>query len=235
MLPRLFNRSKIPQPFISSSLTRFRNIDEGFGVTLSFLPPTPRWYGREDPKKRHLIRHAGTRGLITCVGVYFSLGADRCFVAHITALVLRQRFAPWGRDVKDADEAWWYKESTKQRLKQFAKFNGWKPEDHKSEILRSLIIACPDAKGRTGEFVVEGIKEFLGIEDDVQVHTKSGFIVEHPGGERLMLSYDQEGSKASLPPPELARYTSLMEVEAEKLSLELRLVPGMEPVSFLMP
>ena len=102
--------------------------------------------------------------------------------------------------------------------------------------MRSLVIACPHSQGRTGEFVIEGIKEFLDIkDDDAEVHRNSGFIVEHPHGKPLMLSYDQQRSEESLPPPELARFAPVSERPTEVFEFDLNLVPGVQATSYLMP
>ncbi|KAK4565231.1 hypothetical protein LTR86_003848 [Recurvomyces mirabilis] len=206
-----------------------QNMPEGKGATLTFTPEdsTPKVRDHENP---HLIRRVGTHKLITCVGVYFSLGPNRCFLAHINALVMRQtqwRFwrDKWQRDVKDEGEAGYYRRSVKFKLEEHAKWNDWHPAEHKSEIAQSLIIACPDIEGKTGEPVVQAMKEFLGFENvkDVEVHKKSGFIVEHQDGKPVMLSHD---AAEVLPPPELEQYAPLDEPDVEEFEIDLDLRPG---------
>ncbi|KAK3671200.1 hypothetical protein LTR78_008835 [Recurvomyces mirabilis] len=186
----------------------------------------PKKHEHDNPR---LVRRVGTHKLITCVGVYFSLGPNRCFFAHINALVMRQHnWRLWRdeyqRDVKDEGEAEYYRRRVNFQLEQHAKWNAWDPAEHRSDIARSLIIACPVMEGRTVLLGVESEKEVEG-------HKKSGFVVEHPGGKPVMLSYD---ATEGLPPPELEQYAPLDETNVEQFEITLDLNPGSNSWSPLM-
>lgn len=80
----------------------------------------------------------------------------------------------------------------------------------KSEILRTLLITCPEPRDRgisrllevgekevcdenTGLWIAQGIKDFLDAQKDTLIHENEGFVVHDPPSEfskPVMLSYE---------------------------------------------
>ncbi|KAK4565232.1 hypothetical protein LTR86_003849 [Recurvomyces mirabilis] len=160
------------------------------------------------------IQHVGTSGVRTCVGVYFAIDSYRCFVAHINGLINRgldeknERLLSYHKKVRE-QEAEFFRFETMKRLKANAEKHGWDPAVHQSTILKSLLITCPEPRNRalsrmaeagevdicdenTGLWIAEGIKDFLGAPRHTIVHENEGFVVKHPDGKPVMLSYEPE-------------------------------------------
>ncbi|KAK5701871.1 hypothetical protein LTR97_004689 [Elasticomyces elasticus] len=114
----------------------------------------------------------GTYGCQFCIGIYFQIGRSKAFCAHI-------RPRPDGNGVQDITseaEGARLKRKTIEKLTSHAKENGWSAEDvDKASVVMSE--HHPFAK-RPGWYVIDGIKEFLGLSPDFQVDTQSqGFVV----------------------------------------------------------
>ena len=62
-----------------------RAVQEGFGGVFTYTPSTPAGSGYLE--NWDVIRLIGTWGLITCVGLYFAIDDNRCFLTHINSLV----------------------------------------------------------------------------------------------------------------------------------------------------
>ncbi|KAK3707758.1 hypothetical protein LTR37_011935 [Vermiconidia calcicola] len=62
-----------------------RAVQEGFGGVFTYTPSTPAGSGYFE--NWDVIRLIGTWGLITCVGLYFAIDDNRCFLTHINSLV----------------------------------------------------------------------------------------------------------------------------------------------------
>ena len=230
MIRRLFGRGST-----NPALTKFRYLIEGSGATLDFAAAeTSPGYSNQ----RQHIRHVGTTHLITCVGVYFSLGANRCFIAHISAAIRRKKNSltfPFinNSTIQSTAEANFFKEQTLLRLEDHADHYGWKPEQHRSEIKESLILSCPQMMGQTGEHIVEGIKEFLNVKE-VVVHQKDGFIVKHPGGKPLMLSYDGGDWHKADAEMQKVGFQATSESKEDNFRIVLDNYPGEPAESFLL-
>ncbi len=203
--------------FISSSGSRcspptaFRYIDEGQGATLRFREPLQH-HVQYDREAQQRIRHVGVLGVKTCVGVYFAIDDDCCFVAHINAYVQRVNpsYSTVGdRTVLNDAEADFFRTATREKFKEHAAANGRDPNRARSRILRSLLLVCPEPMGKprdspipqkhlraeqTGFYVAQGVKDFPGLPPSSPIgllQAASGFVVRHPGGKPELAPYVQ--------------------------------------------
>ena len=116
------------------------------------------------------LRYIGTDGCVTCVGVYFQVGADKCFAAHIDA------------EVKSMDQAKGtpaelkeLKDGVLNKLTQEAKRGGWKKDDI---VQKTITVVCTYVEKGPGKAVVDALKDF-GLKS-FTVQQASGFFIE-PG------------------------------------------------------
>lgn len=198
--------------------TRFRRIKEGNGGTFAFRLPTPDDTAR-CPLDREVIWRIGTKGLKTCVGVYFDLPNDRCFLAHINAYVLINEER--GDRLYDCNEKGGagIKEGVLDGLLTEAQNAGWNPDD--DIIKETIVVACPEPEKdgdvdeeQVGWWVMEAIKSFLGI-SGLRFKRKAGFIVDrYHTAATVWLTYDAERAKKLEEPPEMERYHDELEVDA---------------------
>ncbi|KAK5123545.1 hypothetical protein LTR85_002583 [Meristemomyces frigidus] len=200
----------VPAKKGQSEKIKFRSIGESAGGTFRFRNPGTDVL-EADPEDPELIHYIGTTGVRTCVGVYFNLSDNSCFVAHINAII---------RDVKgnatricaDEEEGVKIKEAIILKLQQEASSIPWAPAD--PAIESSLIIVCPmpdtpmaivnigdEPAKQTGWWIVEGIKEFLRL-PNAWSERKAGFIVDHRNGHSQMLTHDGLAASRGVDPPE---------------------------------
>lgn len=224
--PRFHPTSHLSRRHLSSSIalptrTKFRHIPEGKGDTL-LLHGT----AADDPptgtNKQSAVRHVGTTGLATCVGVYFSIDTHRCFLAHINAYILRREWRQGevgDRYLQNATEHSFFQAAVHSKLADHAKRHDWCPEQYHPEILRSLMLTCPKpflyselvlresttlsntlvGYEHTGAAILQGFKDFLGVPDDTPSHRSEVFVVEHPASVLAMLTAGPDHSGSSEP------------------------------------
>ncbi|KAK4954662.1 hypothetical protein LTR10_008095 [Elasticomyces elasticus] len=201
MLPKTFTRSLAYRGGSgSNNRTPYRFIPEGKGGTLHFHHPPWAW---TDARNKSLIKHVGTHSLKTCVGVFFQIDASRCFAAHINAYTFRNGGSSnkdLDRMIKTSAEAAWFREAVKEKLELHAQANDWDPEVYRSEILKSLLLLCPEPsntwypdipfhllpRNQTGACILEGIKDFLRAPSETPVLKSKGFVVEVPDGKPVL-------------------------------------------------
>ncbi|KAK5729369.1 hypothetical protein LTR17_011999 [Elasticomyces elasticus] len=136
----------------------------------------------------------GTYGCIFSVGVYFSVGKHKAFCAHIHPPCVGNGFSSIITEAKGT----LLKVKTITKLVSHAKQNGWSIRDvNKSSVI--MVCPLPDHKTnhevgihskehphakRPGFYVIEGIKEFLGLSSELEVDTASqGFVACQIKGE----------------------------------------------------
>ncbi|KAK5679844.1 hypothetical protein LTS10_007792 [Elasticomyces elasticus] len=131
----------------------------------------------------------GTYGCIFCVGIYFQIGSSKASCAHIHPRSDGNGIQIFPSEAEGAK----LKSGTVKRLTSHAKENGWSAE---TVDKASVVMVCPlpdhatnVAAGcqskhhafakRPGWYVIEGIKEFLGLAPSFKVDTESqGFVVD---------------------------------------------------------
>ncbi|KAK4549486.1 hypothetical protein LTR36_006483 [Oleoguttula mirabilis] len=213
-----------------SGKIKFRCVDESRGGTFSFRNPDSAKSGAEDPE---LIQYIGTSGVKTCVGVYFKLSDDRCFLAHINGVIRDKEDDNRATRVcpSDADgEA--IKNIVKEKLEAEAQQEQWDKPD--MIIRESLLMVCPEPETyaiftelgdgptkQTGWWVAEGIREFLNL-PDAPLMMKAGFVVGHRDGHRQLLTHDSVAASSGVDPPELAGYEKVPERAAGDWPVEIR-------------
>lgn len=131
----------------------FREVDEAQGGTLQL----------RDPKTG--LADIGTCMLNTCVGIYFKVDYQRCFIAHLDARSAAVREFPVASDEAGLK----IKAQVKERLIGFFKEGEWDIEH--PEFGKDLHLQCPQYNKRlfrwkeycptTSYFAVEAIKEFF--------------------------------------------------------------------------
>lgn len=166
----------------SMKTIKYRHIREKYGGTFSN-------YALTSP--------IGTRNCLTCVGVYFPVSDQECFVAHINAAVIPEDYLDYKdeygnnymtpRDCESAEEEEGIRNMVSEKLKQAAKAGGWKA----TGVDRTgVIVVCSeyDGEAKVGKVVVQAIRNFLGMGDELKVHDQChGFVVDVSGGPPLLL------------------------------------------------
>ncbi|EMC98490.1 hypothetical protein BAUCODRAFT_428060 [Baudoinia panamericana UAMH 10762] len=233
-------KAKTTNPkLIPGGKTAFRHVPEGRGGILNFRKPI---FGTEDAGKsltdqdHDRIHYLGVTGVKTCVGVYFALDDNRCFLAHINAW----RYGGTRRlsldEQQHLEEGSRFKSVTIEMLRKHSEKHDWDPREPR--ILQSLLIVCPEAydplrvldaarrqadrsmqpnptrdrlRLQSGWWLIEGIKQFLGPPPETRHDDQSeGFVVEHHDQSRLPIKYRLSSHECSYQregePPELERY-----------------------------
>ncbi len=148
-------------------------------------------------------------GCITCVGVYFPVGDNRHFFAHIFPRV-RVDKARGGPHTSEDRVSIFHK--VLRQLYRTEKEHKWRLD--RPAAREKLRLCCPlpigeeGRPGTPGAHVVTAIKKFLEFcEDDVvEVPPAEGFIVDLRNDHVLMLEYEEERVLKEVPPPEMAQY-----------------------------
>ncbi|CAK4034568.1 Hypothetical predicted protein [Lecanosticta acicola] len=193
---------------------RFRNVPEGAGHTYTF-----------DLSNQDRVRWIGTTECYTCVGTYFAISKERCFIGHwnyeLTHRSLAQRVKsnrrnksaqtdPEGtrcgaRDPNeyavDDDAFNFIRRNVKDRLNEWQFLSSWGPI---TNLMRdSLIMICPEGNKDTGsryvgDAVVAGIQEWLGMRtlDPQPQGQYQSFVVWHDGSTRPPRKLFQGGNPA---------------------------------------
>lgn len=133
-------------------MPNFRNIAENTGGTL--------------PRKDSKTPLVGTWGCITCVGVYFNVDEERCFVAHMngsSAVTYPSNFVTerGGQEIQ---------EQVARRLCGFLQRDSWDIRD--PAFGSGLFTICPESKNKrhkgsnilcqhAGKFVLQAIEQFF--------------------------------------------------------------------------
>ncbi|KAK3711667.1 hypothetical protein LTR37_009443 [Vermiconidia calcicola] len=172
-LYRCFDGSKVPSaagskqssttdvPATKSTLSKVWFIEQGKGGTFMF---------KGSNSAIGSSRYIGTDGCVTCVGVYFQVGADKCFAAHIDAGVKsmdQTKGTP--AELKEL------KDGVLNKLTQEAKRGGWKKDDI---VQKTITVVCTYVEKGPGKAVVDALKDF-GLKS-FTVQQASGFFIE-PG------------------------------------------------------
>lgn len=194
----------------SAQRPRFRNVPEGAGHTYTF-----------DLAKEDRIRWIGTTGCNTCVGTYFSISEEKCFVGHWNYEVQKEegaearttsrrrllRLATEGfRDASEyiiGNDAFdWIRCDVKRKLADWQWSCGWGPVT--TRMGASLIMICPHCdsanagKRYVGDAVTAGVKEFLCIiDDDLKPVKSQSFIVRHDGSRRPEVQFFETDNPGS--------------------------------------
>ncbi|TKA63491.1 hypothetical protein B0A55_09871 [Friedmanniomyces simplex] len=185
----------------------FRWLPEGKGGTFAV-----------DASSKYPVEHLtyfGTYDCHTCVGVWWPIDGQRCFLAHINCSLIDI----WGAVswvVRSGEEAARIKGAVRKLLDEERKQADW--GEISAEGKRGVVLVCPkmstgasdERAERGGErtcvgyFVVEAIREWLGV-SEVKVDTQHcGFVVKHPDGSVALLSRDDvEGIKGGLLQPQV--------------------------------
>ncbi|KAK3718404.1 hypothetical protein LTR37_005217 [Vermiconidia calcicola] len=152
----------------------------------------------------------GTHHCVTCVGVYFPMGGNKHFVAHIAARLM----PPAATDEKD-DRAWIptteqgedLAEFVKRRLAAYIGPSPYTPVDGRSR--EKLILVCPrpdrgdqtdgTESRMTGYYVARGVLDFLGLIStsiSAKVETSArGFVVDCTNGGAQLLGAGEPPQK----------------------------------------
>ena len=124
-----------PSPGGKSVKVRF--INEGNGGTFTFTTMS----GEDESINTDVnaIHRIGTWGCLTCVGVYFAVDDNRCFLAHINAL---REFGEH-RDSRACTPAEGdrLKQKILEKLYKEAQDQDWRADDPR--IRETIVIACP--------------------------------------------------------------------------------------------
>lgn len=162
----------------------FRSMPEGRGGTFAFGGPTVR---REEenplkpqPETIHALypyEYIGTSNCDTCVAVYFEMGDNLCFCAHLNFGVFGggELVQPPGNEAEDM---------IKHIYKMFGEYQkrqGWRVDSVKKE---TLVIVSPGLNQGPGVAVKIGILRYFGLREDdprITISDKAhGFVVK-PG------------------------------------------------------
>ncbi len=187
-----------------------RCIPEGRGGTFAFANVEARVTDdptilHPQPDKVHGLygeQHIAIRSCYTCVGVYFQIGDDRCFCAHINASVkdvgepATEATAPHVYNVKHAILA---------KLDEYCSGQDWTPADVRKEtviLVGPNIRAWESGVSDVGQGIVLALLEFLDVsEGDINVNSQAhGFVLE-PGrpGRMGFLRFDSHWGEMRLP------------------------------------
>lgn len=136
------------------------------------------------------VQFIGTRWCITCLGVYFELGGNRVFCAHVNAWESSDPSREWelptgGPDYRKMKNAF------VQRLKAHSRKFGWGPSD----VYRQSLILVSAQPGTCGYALEDGLKEFLGLAERPETMTQHGFIIA-PGKKQRIQRAGREYKKA---------------------------------------
>ncbi|KAK4539921.1 hypothetical protein LTR36_009963 [Oleoguttula mirabilis] len=204
--------------------TLYRSVLEGQGGTLWYREPNVE-DARTGFKDEDLLPYMGTRGCITCVGVYFKIDKLRAFIAHIDAYI-RDELTIRQDTVNEAEGTQLRLDVTATLALHSLKHN-WNP---RTVDPGSIILVCPTPQARpygsldptgekkTGWWVVDGIREFLSLQQDTMILTQDqGFVLNHDNGSRLMVPYPAGGCVSQhVKPAELRECTETVVEGLEK-------------------
>lgn len=118
---------------VNAEKVQYRFIEEGHGGTYSFA-------------SSQATSHIGTAGCSTCVGAYWTIDDDRCFIAHIFPCIT-DGSAP----IVNASQADWLTKAIKEKLDTTARREKW-PKD-KSRMRDTLVLVCPRPESESGAHV----------------------------------------------------------------------------------
>ncbi|KAK5123544.1 hypothetical protein LTR85_002582 [Meristemomyces frigidus] len=151
--------------------------------------------------------------------VYFKIDKHRAFVAHINAY--KPHPTQHRVNLVNQTEGKALKEEVMDRLRRNAAEKAWDPTMVDKE---SVIIICPSPQAepygssphgqkRTGEWVIDGIREFLGLSTGTVVDVEhEGFVVNHVTGDVFRVPYPEVGDPVQWPmPPSLKAYDAKKE------------------------
>ncbi|EME50299.1 hypothetical protein DOTSEDRAFT_31378 [Dothistroma septosporum NZE10] len=156
---------------------KYRHVREGHGGTLSVHALTPA---------------IGTRKCLSCVGVYFPVSDQKCFVAHINSCLMPSDYLEHADTyllprVCENVEGERIQNIVDDKLKQAARDGGWT----EASVDRSkVIVVCSkyDSQPTVSKFVVEAIRSFLKMGNDLVVHAEChGFVADPTAAEALLL------------------------------------------------
>ncbi|KAK4952289.1 hypothetical protein LTR28_006643 [Elasticomyces elasticus] len=158
---------------------KYRKVGAGWGGTLPTTNPSANPTTPFTPA-------VGTKGCMTCVGVFFPIDDKRCFAAHINCQ-LSQSIQAGSQPylVETAEEG---KRITKTVLSHLRKDNERHEWGGPSEMMRrNLVLVCPlewdgiYGEAQVGKYVIDGVLAFLQLgREDVTVTRHHGFVVEPP-------------------------------------------------------
>ena len=206
---------------------KYRHVREGEGHVFSFHEDDQ---VHEDSSSPETIRKVGTYGCLTCVGVYFAIDNQHCFIAHInpivrinddTGLVTKHDNTRFVTD----EEGKQLRDSVAAKLR-LTLSEHCDPDDQETQstMVNSIVLACPnfdetmlvskqETRYQAARYVVEGIKDVLKVASPF-VHKHQGFVVKHPKDEQPEFFVFEESVGVNVLPPELPQYEQLNVTDA---------------------
>lgn len=158
-----------------SSPIPYRYIPEGAGGTFALREANVEELSTTDDQMQRSY-YIGTWEVFTCVGVFFMVDENRCFIAHIDACVHRPNISErhrYDRNVSNK-EGEQIKQATLELLRAEAATNGWTPDTRyalPSLAMISPLGVCPKDPSvkMSGAFIADAINEFLDAQDHIQL------------------------------------------------------------------
>lgn len=187
-----------------SETLHYRCIDPDYGGTYTHRP---RSKSDKDKHIPEILPAIGTYKCITCVGVYFKLSANTCFVAHINVTYIRNS----GRATDDEKDSIDHRiltpsEGTSVYREMIRRFETKSSREFWPDVeqITNIIFVCPylhhPLTGETlsGTCVIRAIRDFFK-QPDLPVDSDSeGFVVTHETGEVVRFPFSELGAESDM-------------------------------------
>lgn len=182
----------------------YRCIDTDYGGTYTHRPSRD----SDTEFATETLTAIGTYKCSSCVGVYMKLSPTTCFVAHINASHTPFDYSKTTHETHLYDlrivtdvEGGRVRDEVVRRLNLASRSSNWPPVNQISNVVLVCPVMTHPMSGATlsGDYVVQGIREFLGRRDLPVDTVSEGFVVRHETGEVQYFPWPEAHGDPPLP------------------------------------